>query len=128
MDITKVIILAFVSTALILTLTQTNKEIGLYIRITCGVLIFFIIISKLQGVMTLFTELINKTTISDVYIKIIFKVIAISYLTEFSSEICKDAGESGIASNLQLSGKVLIMFMASPILLALMREITQMIG
>jgi stage III sporulation protein AD len=69
----------------------------------------------------------SKTNIDLLYFTTILKVIAIAYITEFGAQVCKDAGESAIASKIEFGGKVLIMIMAIPILAALMDIITKLI-
>ncbi len=127
MDIAKIIIVAFCALSLIFTVGSVNKEIGLFIRIMAGIMIFYLIVTKLSAVIQIFSSLMSRTTIQDEYFIIILKIVGISYLTEFSAEICKDAGEGGMSSNIQLAGKVLITFTAMPILLAVIQEIMQII-
>jgi stage III sporulation protein AD len=43
-----------------------------------------------------------------------------AYIVEFGAQISRDAGEDSIALKIELGGKVLIMVLAIPILLALM--------
>jgi stage III sporulation protein AD len=46
--------------------------------------------------------------------------ILLPYIAEFGAEICKDAGESAIASKIELAGKVIIVVMAVPIITSLL--------
>jgi len=65
----------------------------------------------------------NKANIDIVYLDTVFKILGIAYLTSFCSEICKDAGESSIASKVEFAGKILILTLAIPILMAVMQTI-----
>ncbi len=51
------------------------------------------------------------------------KVIAVSYLTQFTVDICKDAQETAIASKVELAGKITILIMALPIYLGVFKVI-----
>ncbi len=53
-------------------------------------------------------------------LKLVFKVIGISYVVQFAAEACRDAGESAIASKVELAGRVLIVAAALPALLAVL--------
>ena len=52
------------------------------------------------GITTLFTTML--------------KVTGIAYIAEFAVQACKDAGETGIASKIELSAKILILGMCAP--------------
>jgi len=60
------------------------------------------------------------------YIGLILKIIAIAYIAEFGAQICTDAGESAIASKIELAGKVLILITSMPVLYGLVDLIKAM--
>ena len=51
----------------------------------------------------------------------------IAILTEFAVSICKDSGESAIASKIDLGGKVIVISMSIPIISALLEIIMKII-
>lgn len=51
-----------------------------------------------------------------IYFKTVLKIIGIAYIAEFGAQIVRDAGQDGIASKIELTGKVLIMVLAIPII------------
>lgn len=53
-------------------------------------------------------------------LKLVFKVLGISYVVQFAAEACRDAGESAIASKVELAGRVLIVAAALPALMAVL--------
>ena len=52
------------------------------------------------------------------------KMIGITYLAEFSSGICKDAGYQSIASQIEIFSKLTILAMGLPILQTLLEVMT----
>ena len=46
----------------------------------------------------------------------VLKIIGIGYITEFSANLCVDAGSSSIANKILLAGKILILVSAIPII------------
>jgi stage III sporulation protein AD len=88
----------------------------------------FIIFPYLTEVISLFRDLTNIIGEDNIgYISVILKIVGIAYVAEFGAQLCVDAGESAIASKIELSAKVIIMFMASPILMALLNSIFSML-
>ena len=116
----QIVILGIVATVLSLILKKQNPEYSLYISIVTGVLIFFMTLNKLSIVLDMIKRIVEEIEISTVYIQVIFKIIGISYLAEFGSQLCKDAGENAISSKIEFAGKVLIMVLSAPILMTLM--------
>ncbi|MPM65345.1 hypothetical protein SDC9_112240 [bioreactor metagenome] len=80
-------------------------------------------VSKLTIVINFLQSLSNKANIDVIYLDTVFKVLGIAYLSSFCSEICKDAGEGSIAAKVEFAGKILILTLAIPILMAVMRSI-----
>ncbi|MBQ9990771.1 MAG: stage III sporulation protein AD [Lachnospiraceae bacterium] len=57
------------------------------------------------------------------YYKILFKIIGITYLCEFASGICKDAGYQSISSQVELLGKLMILVSAMPVLITIIETL-----
>jgi len=128
MDIMKIVGIGIVATILAVILREQKPEIAVQVSIVTGLIIFVFVIAKLNSVVEVLKYFASKTNIDLLYFTTILKVIAIAYITEFGAQVCKDAGESSIASKIEFGGKVLIMIMAIPILAALMDIITKLIA
>ena len=61
------------------------------------------------------------------YFSLLIKITGIAYLSEFATNICKDSGETAIASKVELAGRVIIIAMSVPILGALIDTITNIL-
>lgn len=121
MEIMSIVGIGIVSTILVVLLRQSNKsEFALLVSLATGIVIFSMILNKLKYVVETLSQLIKGTNIEFAYFSIILKIIGIAYIVEFGSQISRDAGEEAIASKIELGGKVVMMVLAMPILLALM--------
>jgi len=78
------------------------------------------ILGKISAVIELLNSFARKINIDTIYISTLLKIVGIAYIAEFGAEVCKDAGESAIASKVELAGKVMIIVLAVPILTSLM--------
>ena len=72
-------------------------------------------------------DIANKANIDTVYIGIVLKILAIAYITSFCSEICKDSGAGSIGSKVEFAGKIMILGLAIPILMAVLDSILQIL-
>ncbi|GAA0743507.1 stage III sporulation protein AD [Clostridium oceanicum] len=123
MEIVKIVAFALISLFLVLILRDEKKELAVQISIAVGVIIFLFLISKITAIMQFIQQLALKANINFVYITTVLKILGIAYLATFCSEICKDAGESSIASKVEFAGKILILSLAIPILMAVLKSI-----
>ena len=101
---------------LILVVRRSHPELAVQITIVVAGIVFFLVLDKLRMIIELFTEMAKRAGIGEMYLIILLKIIGISYLVEFGAQVCRDAGESAIASKVELAGKVMILVMAVPII------------
>ena len=120
MGIFKIVGLGIVSTVLIVILRNIRPEFSLYISLVTGVIIFSMIIGELSYVIQTLNVLARQANLEFTYFSTILKIIGMAYVVEFGAQISRDAGENSIAMKIELGGKILIMVLAIPILLALM--------
>ena len=61
------------------------------------------------------------------YIMLIFKVVGIAYIIQLAAQICTDAGESAIASKVELAGRVMILLAAAPTAFSILDMILELV-
>lgn len=89
---------------------------------TC-VLIAFFGLSRLEFVVDMITSMEQFISLKTAWFQILLKVTGITYLADFSANLCKDAGYSAIAGQIEIFGKISILAISSPIILALVETI-----
>ena len=127
MDIIKIIGIGLVALIIIVILKQYRPEFAMYVSLGAGVLILTLIATKLSGIVEVLKSLASKTAINNEFLILIIKITGIAILTEFAVSICKDSGESAIASKVDLGGKVIIMSMSIPIMSSLLETIIKIL-
>ena len=127
MMILKVISFALVALFLYLLFKDKRGDLAALILLAAGVVIFIYCISQVSEVVNFLKTIADKAGIDTVYIQIVLKILAIAYLASFESEICKDAGAGSLASKVEFSGKMFILVLAIPILMAVLDSILQIL-
>ena len=127
MDIVKIIGVGLTATIIIIILKQYKPEFTIYVSIIAGAIIICMVLDKLNGVVSILTNLANKTGTGSTFLKILLKITGIAILTEFAVSICKDSGETAIASKIDLGGKIIIISISIPIITALLELIIQVL-
>lgn len=121
-------LLGVLGTLLALQFKSGKNEYGIYLSIAVSLFLFLCMISRLE----VFVRTVKK--ISD-YVKFdsgqlgtLMKMIGVTYVAEFASGICKDAGYQNIASQIEIFSKLTILAMGMPVLLALLELIGEFFG
>ena len=127
MDIIKIIGMGLLALIFAIILKQYKPEYAIYISLIAGTLILFFVMDKFQGIIELLRNLANKSNINSEFLAILLKITGIAFLTEFAVSICKDSGESAIASKIDLGGKVIIIGMSIPIISAILELISKIL-
>lgn len=109
-------------------LKQEKAEVAIYLCIVISLLIFFGIMDNLEVLVDTLREIGNYVNIDASYIVTLMKMLGITYLAEFSSGICKDAGYQTVAVQIEMFGKLTILVFSLPILLALLRTIQEFLA
>lgn len=120
MEIFQIVGIGIVATILAVILRQQKPEIAMQVSTVTGLIIFIFVISKMEYVIKVLSNLADKVNLDFIYFSTILKVIGIAYITEFAAQVSRDAGEGAIASKIELGGKIIIMVVSMPILIGLL--------
>ena len=123
MGIVKVAMLGLAGVFLTVLLKQQKQEYALYIGIGCGVCILFFAVERLSVVMGSVNQLQRLLAVDTSYIKALVKMIGITYVAEFASNLCQDAGYSSIGTQIEIFGKLSIVALSMPILMVLIETL-----
>lgn len=127
MDIAKIVAIAFIAVIIIGIIKEQRPEFTIYTSIIAGAIILYFVFEELTPIVSVLQNLSSKMGVTSKFFGILLKITGISYLTEFGANVCKDSGETAIASKVELAGKVLIIGISIPILTTLMDTLVKLI-
>ena len=127
MDIVKISSFALIATILIVTVKSTRPEIAILISVVACVMIATVSFGYLNRIFMMVDEITSKINLDISFGVLILKIISIAYICQFSSQICKDAGENAIAEKVELAGKILILFSSVPVITAFVGLISEIV-
>ncbi|SHE94816.1 stage III sporulation protein AD [Clostridium fallax] len=127
MLIVKIVSFCLIALFLYMLLKDLKSNIALFILVSTGIIVFLIMVPYINELIGFIKTIAEKANIDIFYIGIVLKILAISYLTSFCSELCKDSGAGSIASKVEFSGKILILLLAVPILMAVLNTILKIL-
>jgi len=115
------------ATILVLVVKEQKPMFAFIISTFAGIAIFLFLIGKIEVVIQVLEDLADRSGIQPIYLKTILKMIGIAYIAEFGAQIVRDAGQDGIASKIELAGKVLIMVLAIPIISVIIETVMKLL-
>lgn len=122
-EMIKVGILGILGVLLAVQFKANKPEYGMYIGFAISILIFCYGLRQAQAVIQQFDMLKGILGDSRGYLTILLRVIGVTYICEFSAGICKDAGYGSVAEQIEILGKLSVMFAGLPILFAVIEQI-----
>ncbi|WMC92947.1 stage III sporulation AC/AD family protein [Kineothrix sp. MB12-C1] len=128
MDVFKISLLGITGVMIALQFKSGKQEYGLYIGFAVCLIIFSYAISGLGSFLNGMGELKQYLNSDNAYFRILLKVIGITYICEFCAGICKDAGYSSIAGQVEIFGKLSVLIAGMPVLLAIIQSIQEISG
>ena len=127
MDIIKIIGIALIALVIIIILRQYKPEFVIYVELIAGVLILSMSFEGITSIVNLIQSYSNKISISSKFIIVLLKITGIAILAEFASSICKDAGESSLATKIDIGSKVMIVTTSIPIISSLLETVIKVL-
>lgn len=128
MSILKIAAIAITGILLIALLKTVNKDLSIYVVLATSTIILIYIVGEITGVFVYLETIYNNIAYGKDFFPIIIKVLAIAYIADFTSQLCKDAGESSIGSKVELAGKIIIFYIAMPIFTAVLQLIDTLLS
>ena len=108
-------------------LKREAGEIALLLSIATTVLLLVLVGSAAVEILSLLRSLAQQASISDALLTPMLKVLGIEVVTNLAAHICKDAGEGGIASTVELAGAICALYASIPVIQAVLILIEELL-
>ena len=105
-----------VGTVLALILGQYRPEFRMLVTAAVTLLLMAMVLEQLSPVLEQLRSTMELTGLTGDYATILFKAVGICLLTQLAGDVCRDSGESSIASKIELAGRTAILLTAMPLI------------
>lgn len=122
----KVVFIGLVAVFAILLLKVGKPEFAMAVSLCACVLILLFAGGSLSTVVEELKNLFRYIKLPEGYLTILLKILGISYLAEFGSALCKDAGQAAVAGQIEIVGKLAILVLSMPVVTSLFETISKM--
>lgn len=124
----KVAAVAIAAAVLGTVLRKNTPELALLLALCAGLWITEVAAGGLGAVAALMEELAGLSGLSEELLEPVVKTVALSILTRLTAEICRSAGEQGIAAFVETAGTVLALAVALPLVRAVTVLMAEMLA
>ncbi len=120
--------LCIVCAVMCILLSAYKPEYAMAIVIVAGCIIFTSVIGRITPTLTKLQSILTAANIDSDWFKIAFKALGICYVTQFAADLCRDFGQSALASKAELAGKCAVFLLSVPLLEAIINIAVSFIG
>lgn len=97
-------------------LKQYKPEFATVSEIAATVIVFFMLGDELKEALGVFNSFLDGCGISSQYTDVLIKVLGTALITQFTADMCRDSGETALASKVEFAGKIIITAASIPII------------
>ena len=123
MEVVKIVMIGITGVLLGVFLKESKPEYSVYLSLVIGICILGYAVGKLSYLFESIKKIQEFLPVDEKYVIVLLKMTGATYIGQFSSSICKDAGYAAIAGQIELFVKLYLMVLSLPVLLALVETI-----
>lgn len=128
MEIFKIAAIALITAFCVLVLREVKSELAPIVALAGGVVVLLSVVGYFSDVFSVITSVAQKAGLATSVVTLLFKVIAIGYITEFSSSLIDDMGLSSLSDKVTLAGKLIIVAVSLPVVVQLFNFIAGLLS
>lgn len=123
-DVTAVSGFCIAGALLAVLLKQYCREQSMMLSLGVCIIVFAGAVSIISPLMERLTLLFTQSGLDESYISLVFKATAICFITQITSDLCRDSGENAVASVMELWGRISVMLISVPLIESIVESIT----
>lgn len=123
-DILKISAVAIAAALCAVVVKKQVRELALVLALTAGAVILTAALGALESVRALLDELAQLAGLEPAVLAPVVKTVGVAIITRVTVEVCKDAGEGGIAAFVEIAGSAVALYLALPLVRAVLSAIT----
>ena len=123
MEMLRIAALGTAGVLLGITVKGAKPEYAVLVSICAGLCILRGTVGKMQYLLEMLTRMKSYLPVDSSYLNTLLKMPGITYVGQFCAGICKDAGYSSIAGQIELFARLAVLAVSMPVLLALLETV-----
>ena len=121
MDVQKLILFGMVAAVFALVLKSMKSEWGQLLSLAAALMIALYLLELCKEAGDFLLGIGRYVENASSYLRILLKAVGITYLCEFTANLSRDTGNSLIAGQIEICGKIAVLLLGIPILASLLQ-------
>lgn len=127
MDIFRIVAIALITAFCVLVLRDVKSELAAVVALAGGIVVVLSVVDYFADIFSVVSTIAKRAGLAASVVTLLFKVIAVGYITEFSASVIEDVGLSSLADKVTLAGKLIIVGVSLPVVVQLFEFIAGML-
>lgn len=128
MEIFKIAAVALVTAFCVVTLREVKSELAMLVGLAGGVIVLLSVVDYFTNIFSVVATIAKRAGLATSVVTLLFKVISVGYVTEFSASVIEDVGMPSLADKVTLAGKLIIVSVSLPVVVKLFEFIAGMLS
>jgi len=111
----KVAAVAVAGAVIGLVIKKSSPDMTLMLGLVLSLAAVFVAVDLITSVVEFIRDLAEAANVSPAVLAVVFKTVGVSIVTRIASDVCKDAGQSSVASGVELVGSLTALYVALPL-------------
>lgn len=116
MELIKIAAVGVVCSLVVVYLKNSDSQLAGLAMVASGVLLLILTVGYAADFLSLLTSLGDYAQTGGQVVKIVIKILGISYLVEFTADVIDDMGLKSVSDKVVFAGKILIITAAFPVI------------
>lgn len=127
MEIFRIVAIALITAFCVMVLRDVKSELATVVALAGGIIVVLSVIDYFADIFSVVTMIATRAGLAVSVVTLLFKVIAVGYITEFSASVIEDVGLNSLADKVTLAGKLIIVAVSLPVVVDLFEFIAGML-
>lgn len=128
MEIFRIVAMALITAFCVMVLRDVKSELATIVALAGGIIVVLSVIDYFADIFSVVTMIATRAGLAVSVVTLLFKVIAVGYVTEFSASVIEDVGLNSLADKVTLAGKLIIVAVSLPVVVDLFEFIAGMLA
>lgn len=115
MELFQIMVLAAAASFGAAAIKKYTPETSAALAVSAGAVILISLLSKITPLISDINSYISIAGMDSTYGTVLIKTIGICFLCQFTADACRDAGQSSLASKVELASKISVIIIALPL-------------
>ncbi len=123
MEMIRIAVIGMSGVFVAVLIKQVHPEYSFAVTLAVEAIILFLALGKLGYLLETLKKIQDYIPIETTYMNLLLKMIGITFVGQFAASICRDAGYSATAGQIEMFGRLTVLSLGMPMVTALLETI-----